>query len=428
MFMLDLRLIREQPEEVRARLGQRGQDTDWQGLLKLDKERRDLLTKVEELRHQRKTVSDQIAKLKRDKQSADSLVREMKDVGDRIKALEDSLRDSEERLNAVTLRIPNIPHSSVPAGAEPAANQEVRRWGAPPALAFSAKPHWDVGESLGILDFERAARMTGARFAVYTGAGARLERALINFMLDLHTTEYGYREVLPPFMVNRASMTGTGQLPKFEEDLFRLKDEDYFLIPTAEVPLTNLYQQETVSENLLPLRYTAYTPCFRREAGSYGKDTRGLIRQHQFNKVELVTFSRPETSYDELERLTSHAEEVLKRLNLHYRVVSLCTGDLGFSAAKTYDIEVWLPSQGVFREISSCSNFEAFQARRAGIRYKQKDGKSDFVHTLNGSGLAVGRTFVAILENYQQADGSVLIPEALRPYMGGMERIVKGAS
>jgi seryl-tRNA synthetase len=428
MFMLDLRLIREQAEKVRASLGLRGQDTDWQGLLKLDQERRDLLAKVEELRHQRKTVSDRIATLKRDKQPSDSLVQEMKDVGDRIKALEDSLRDCEERLNAITLRIPNIPHSSVPAGADPAANKEVRRWGTPPALAFPAKPHWDIGESLGILDFERAARMTGARFAVYTGAGARLERALINFMLDLHTAEYGYREVLPPLMVNRTSMTGTGQLPKFEEDLFRLKDEDYFLIPTAEVPLTNLYQQEVLHEDLLPLKYTAYTPCFRREAGSYGKDTRGLIRQHQFNKVELVTFSRPETSYDELERLTSHAEEVLKRLNLHYRVVSLCTGDLGFAAAKTYDLEVWLPSQGVFREISSCSNFEAFQARRAGIRYKRKDGKSDFVHTLNGSGLAVGRTFVAILENYQHADGSVLVPEALRSYMGGMERITKGSS
>ena len=425
MFMLDLRLVRENHEEIRTRLGLRGQDTDWQGLFKLDKERRDLLSKVEELRHQRKTVSDQIATLKRDKQPADALVQEMKNVGDRIKALEDSLRDSEERLNAIALRIPNIPHSSVPAGADPAANQEVRRWGAQPAFAFQAKPHWEIGESLGILDFERAARMTGARFAVYTGAGARMERALINFMLDLHTAEHGYREVLPPFMVNRASMTGTGQLPKFEEDLFRLKDDDYFLIPTAEVPLTNLYQQETLSEDLLPLRYTAYTPCFRREAGSYGKDTRGLIRQHQFNKVELVTFSRPEASYDELERLTSHAEEVLKRLNLHYRVVSLCAGDLGFSAAKTYDIEVWFPSQDTFREVSSCSNFEAFQARRAGIRYKRKDGKSDFLHTLNGSGLAVGRTFVAILENCQQTDGSVIVPEALRPYMGGVERITK---
>ena len=426
--MLDLRLIREQPEEVRTKLGLRGQDTDWQGLLKLDKERRDLLSKVEELRHQRKTVSDQIAKLKRDKQPADSLVQEMKDVGDRIKALEDSLGDSEERLNAIALRIPNIPHQSVPTGADAVANPEVRRWGTPPAFAFPVKSHWEIGEALGILDFERAARMTGARFAVYTGAGARLERALINFMLDLHTTVHGYREVLPPFMVNRASMTGTGQLPKFEDDLFRLRDDYYFLIPTAEVPLINLHREETLSETALPLKYTAYTPCFRREAGSYGKDTRGLIRQHQFNKVELVIVSAAESSYEELEHLTAHTEEVLKRLSLHYRVVSLCTGDLGFSSAKTYDIEVWLPSQGVFREISSCSNCETFQARRAGIRYKRKDGKSDFAHTLNGSGLAIGRTFLAVLENYQQADGSVVIPEALRPYMGGLERITKGSS
>jgi seryl-tRNA synthetase len=337
--------------------------------------------------------------------------------------LEDNLRETEEQFSAIALGIPNLPHVSVSLGKDVSDNVEIRRWGDPPSMAFSPRPHWELGERLGILDFERAARMTGARFAVYSGAGAHLERALINFMLDLHTKEHGYREILPPFLVNRASMTGTGQLPKFEEDLFRLKDEDYFLIPTAEVPLTNLHREETLSQQSLPLRYTAYTPCFRREAGSYGKDTRGLIRQHQFNKVELVTFSTPEESYDELERLTSHAEEVLKRLRLHYRVVSLCTADLGFSAAKTYDIEVWLPSQGVFREISSCSNFEAFQARRAEIRYKRPDGKSEFVHTLNGSGLAAGRTFVAILENYQQADGSVVIPEALRPYMGGLEKI-----
>jgi seryl-tRNA synthetase len=423
--MLDLRLIRDQPEEVRARLGPRGQDIDWEGLRKGDQERRELLAKVEELRHQRKTASDQIAKLKREKQPADSLVQEMKDVGDQIKGLEDALRHCEESLNAVALQIPNMPHGSVPIGTGASANPEVRRWGTPPLFTFKPQPHWDLGESLGILDFERAARITGARFAVYSGAGARLERALFNFMLDLHTTEHGYREIIPPFMANRTSMTGTGQLPKFEEDLFRLQGEDYFLIPTAEVPLTNLHREETLSEDSLPKKYTAGTPCFRREAGSYGKDTRGLIRQHQFNKVELVAFSRPETSYDELERLTGHAEQVLKRLNLPYRVVLLCTGDLGFSAAKTYDLEVWLPAQGVFREISSCSNFEAFQARRAGIRYKRKDGKSDFVHTLNGSGLAVGRTVVAILENYQQPDGSVVIPDVLRPYMGGMERIAK---
>jgi len=421
--MLDPRLIKECPEELKKMLGSRAEHIDWDSLLKLDKERRALLTKVEELRAQRRKVSDNIATLKRQKQPAEALMVDMKGAGDRIKVLEDNLRETEEQFSAIALGIPNLPHVSVSLGKDVSDNVEIRRWGDPPSMAFSPRPHWELGERLGILDFERAARMTGARFAVYSGAGAHLERALINFMLDLHTKEHSYREVLPPFLVNRASMTGTGQLPKFEEDLFRLKDEDYFLIPTAEVPLTNLHREETLSQQSLPLRYTAYTPCFRREAGSYGKDTRGLIRQHQFNKVELVTFSTPEESYDELERLTSHAEEVLKRLRLHYRVVSLCTADLGFSAAKTYDIEVWLPSQGVFREISSCSNFEAFQARRAEIRYKRTDGKSEFVHTLNGSGLAAGRTFVAILENYQQADGSVVIPEALRPYMGGRETI-----
>ncbi len=426
--MLDPRLLREHPDEARARLGARGQDIDWEGLRKGDQERRELLAQVEELRHQRKTASDQIATLKREKQPADALMQETRDLGDRIKTLEETLRDAEERLNAIALRIPNIPHHSVPSGTDAAANQEVRRWGTPPAFAFPAKPHWEIGEALGILDFERAARMTGARFAVLSGAGARLERALMNLMLDLHTTTHGYREILPPFMVNRASMTGTGQLPKFEDDLFRLRDDEYFLIPTAEVPLTNLHREETLSEALLPLRYTAATPCFRREAGSYGKDTRGLIRQHQFNKVELVIVSAADQSYEELEHLTAHAEEVLKQLKLHYRVVSLCAGDLGFASAKTYDIEVWIPSQGAFREISSCSNCETFQARRAGIRYKRRDGKSDFAHTLNGSGLAVGRTLLAILENYQQADGSVVIPDALRPYMGGLERITKGTS
>ena len=423
--MLDPRLLKERSGELRELLGSRGEHIDWDTVVKLDRERRALQTKVEALRSQRRKVSDDIAKLKREKQPAEALMEEMKGVGDRIKALEDTLRESEEQFNAIALSIPNLPHASVAHGKDSSENLEIRRWGDPPAMAFPPKPHWEVGERLGVLDFERAARMTGARFVVYSGAGAQMERALINFMLDLHTKEHGYREVLPPFLVNRASMTATGQLPKFEEDLFRLKDEDYFLIPTAEVPLTNLHRQETLSRQALPLRYTAYTPCFRREAGSYGKDTRGLIRQHQFNKVELVTFSDPQTSYDELERLTSHAEEVLKKLRLPYRVVSLCTSDLGFSAAKTYDIEVWLPSQGLYREISSCSNFESFQARRAEIRYKGQDGKSEFVHTLNGSGLAVGRTFVAILENYQQADGSVVIPEALRPYMSGLEKLQK---
>jgi seryl-tRNA synthetase len=425
--MLDLRLLRDQPEEIRARLGARGADVAWDELRKLLEERRSLTMKIENTRHDVKEFSAEIAKLMREKQFDEVEMRRdaagMRTAIPQLGEWEKDLRSIEERLTDLALRIPNVPHASVPAGAEASANQEIRRWGQPPACAFRPKPHWELGESLGILDFERAARMTGARFAVYSGAGARLERALLNFMLDLHTGPHGYGEILPPFMVNRASMTGTGQLPKFEDDLFRLKDEDYFLIPTAEVPLTNLHREEILNEDVLPLRYTAYTPCFRREAGSYGKDTRGLIRQHQFNKVELVVFSRPESSYDELERLTAHAEEVLKQLNLHYRVVSLCTGDLGFSAAKTYDLEVWLPAQGVFREISSCSNFEAFQARRAGIRFKRKDGKADFVHTLNGSGLAVGRTFVAVLENYQQADGSVVIPEVLRSYMGGLERI-----
>jgi seryl-tRNA synthetase len=352
----------------------------------------------------------------------------MKRVGEHITECEGSLRAIEENVKDIALRIPNLPHSSVPTGQTADENVEVRRWGQPPALT-TPKSHWDIGEQLGILDFDRAAKIAGARFAVLSGAGARLERALINYMLDLHTAEHGYREVLPPFMVNRAAMTGTGQLPKFEEDLFRLRDEDYFLIPTAEVPVTNLHREEILSEAALPTRYTAYTPCFRREAGSYGKDTRGLIRLHQFNKVELVAFTRPEHSYEELERLTGHAEAVLQRLGLHHRVMTLCTGDMGFAAAKTYDLEVWLPSQNQFREISSCSNFEAFQARRAGIRFRgtggKKESKTDFVHTLNGSGLAVGRTLVAILENYQQPDGSVVIPSVLRQYLGGMERITK---
>ena len=353
----------------------------------------------------------------------------MKAVGERIKRIEDELGGVEETLTDLNLRIPNLPHPSVPVGKDAGDNTVTRRWGSPPTLTGAAKSHWDIGEALGILDFDRAAKITGARFAVLTGAGARLERALINYMLDLHTTQHGYREVLPPFLVNRTSMTATGQLPKFEEDLFRLRDEDYFLIPTAEVPVTNLHRDEILTESALPIRYTAYTPCFRREAGSYGKDTKGLIRLHQFNKVELVTFAKPEQSYEELERLTGHAEAILQGLGLHYRVVTLCTGDMGFSAAKTYDIEVWLPSQNHYREISSCSNFEGFQARRASIRFKStvwaKGTKTEFVHTLNGSGLAVGRTLMAVLENYQQPDGSVTIPEVLRHYMGGMERIKK---
>ncbi len=420
-----MRFLRENLDGLKAQLGLRAGDVPWEDLRKLLQDRSSLMTQVEDLRHQLKTGSEEVGRLKREKQPADDAMARMKAVGDRIKESEESLRLVDERVQDLALRIPNLPHQSVPVGPDAAANVEVRRWGSTPPLAFAPKPHWELGEALGILDFERAAKIAGARFAVLTGLGARLERALINYMLDLHTTTHGYREVLPPFMVNRAAMTGTGQLPKFEEDLFRLRDDDYLLIPTAEVPLTNLHREEIVAEAQLPIKYTAHTPCFRREAGSYGKDTRGLIRQHQFNKVELVAFAKPEDSYEELERLTAAAEAVLQGLGLHYRVMALCTGDMGFSAAKTYDLEVWLPSQKTFREISSCSNFEAFQARRAGIRFRRVTGKNDFLHTLNGSGLAVGRTLVAILENGQQADGSVLIPEALRPYMGGLERISK---
>jgi seryl-tRNA synthetase len=426
--MYDLRTLRENMDTIREQLGSRGSDVPWDTLRKLVDERRALTGQVEQLRHELKKGSDNVARLKRDKQPAEGAMAAMKVVGERIKNLESALRDVEDALSDLNLRIPNLPHASVPVGKDASGNVEVRSGGTAPRLTAPPKPHWDIGEALGILDFDRAAKITGARFAVLTGAGARLERALINYMLDLHTTRHGYREVLPPFMVNRSTMTGTGQLPKFEEDLFRLRDEEYFLIPTAEVPVTNLHRDEILDEDVLPLRYTAYTPCFRREAGSYGKDTRGLIRLHQFNKVELVTFSKPDHSYDELERLTGHAEAVLQGLGLHYRVVTLCTGDMGFAAAKTYDIEVWLPSQNQYREISSCSNFEGFQARRANIRFKaagKKEARTEYVHTLNGSGLAVGRTLVAILENYQQPDGSVLIPEVLRHDMGGLECIKK---
>ena len=425
--MYDLRTLRDNLDPIREQLGPRGDDVPWDKLRTLIEQRRTLASQVEQLRSELNKGSEEVAKLKRAKQPADASMAAMKAIGERIKAIEDELRAVEEPLTDLNLRIPNLPHASVPAGKDASSNSEARRWGSPPTLTAPAKSHFELGESLGILDFDRAAKITGARFAVLTGAGARLERALINYMLDLHTTQHGYREVLPPFLVNRSSMTATGQLPKFEEDLFRLRDEDYFLIPTAEVPVTNLHRDELLSESELPIRYTAYTPCFRREAGSYGKETKGLIRLHQFNKIELVAFSKPEQSYEELERLTGHAEAILQGLGLHYRVVTLCTGDMGFSAAKTYDIEVWLPSQSHYREISSCSNFEGFQARRANIRYKgaveKKGTKTEFVHTLNGSGLAVGRTLVAILENYQQPDGSVSIPEVLRPYMGGLAQI-----
>lgn len=425
--MHDFKQLRDNPDTVRAALGPRGTDVPWDVLQKLTAERRALTTQVEQFRHELKKGSEDVAVLRRSKQPAETAMTAMKQLGDRIKEIEGGLRGVEDTLHDLALRIPNIPHQTVPAGADASANQEMRRWGVLPAFSFPPKPHWELGEALGILDFDRASKIAGARFAVLTGAGARLERALINYMLDRHTTQHGYREVLPPLMVNRESMTATGQLPKFEEDLFRLRDEDYFLIPTAEVPVTNLHRDEILSEDSLPIRYTAYTPCFRREAGSYGKDTRGLIRLHQFNKVELVAFSAPDRSYEELERLTGHAESILQSLSLPYRVVTLCAGDMGFSAAKTYDIEVWLPSQQQYREISSCSNFESFQARRAGTRYRpaggKKDSKTEFVHTLNGSGLAVGRTLVAILENFQQPDGSILIPEVLQTYMGGLARI-----
>jgi seryl-tRNA synthetase len=403
----------------------RGQPYDLDGLLRVDQERRRFVVEVDELKRRRNAASDEITRLKQQRQPADPLLAEMKQVSDSIKQLDDKMRSLDEQLQERLLNLPNLLHDSVPVGKDEKDNKEIKQWGTRPAFDFPSRSHWEIGEKLGILDFERAARVTGARFSFYIGLGARLERALINFMLDLHVREHGYEEILPPFIVNRASMIGTGQLPKFEEDLFRLRDEDYFLIPTAEVPVTNFYRDEILDEDRLPLSYAAYTPCFRREAGSYGKDTRGLIRQHQFNKVELVKFTTPERSYEELERLLQDAESVLQQLGLHYRVVLLCAGDTGFSSAKTYDIEVWLPGQNQFREISSCSNFESFQARRAGIRYRLKGGKkTEYVHTLNGSGLAIGRTVVAILENYQRKDGSVTIPDALRPYMGGVGEIL----
>ena len=422
--MLDLKYTRDHLEEVKEKIGRRGQAIDWEHFVQLDSERREILQEAESLRAQRNQVSDVIAEKKKKKLDATGEIARMKEVSNRIKELEPRLAEKEEALRDLMMVIPNIPHVSVVVGQGDQDNLEMRKWGKIPEFSFPPKPHWDIGEALDILDFDRGAKITGARFTLYKGLGARLERALINFMLDLHTREHGYLEVLPPFLVNRKTMTGTGQLPKFEEDLFKLSDPDYFLIPTAEVPVTNIHQDEILVGEELPLYYTAYTPCFRKEAGSYGKDTRGLIRQHQFNKVELVKFATPETSYEELEDLTRNAEEVLRRLEIPYRVVMLCTGDLGFSAAKTYDLEAWLPGQGVYKEISSCSNFEDFQARRANIRYRPKGKKgTEFVHTLNGSGLAIGRTLVAILENFQQEDGTVLIPEALRPYLGGGEKI-----
>lgn len=425
--MLDLKFLRENFAEVKEKLKHRGEDlTDLGRFEELDQKRRDLIVESEKLKSKRNEVSQQVASLKREKQDANHLIEEMRVVGDQIKTLDDELRGVEGTLESLLLNIPNIPHESVPIGESEDDNVEIRKWGQVREFQFEAKPHWDIAEQLGILDFERAAKVTGSRFVFYKGLGARLERALISFMLDLHVDEHGYTEVLPPYLVNRASMTGTGQLPKFEEDAFLIESEDYFLIPTAEVPVTNLHRDEILSAEELPIRYAAYSACFRSEAGSAGRDTRGLIRQHQFNKVELVKFVKPEDSYDELEKLTNDAESVLQLLELPYHVLSMCTGDLGFTAAKKYDIEVWLPSQDTYREISSCSNFESFQARRANIRFRREPkAKPESVHTLNGSGLAIGRTVAAILENYQQADGSVVIPAVLRPYMGNREIITK---
>ncbi|HDR7706758.1 TPA: serine--tRNA ligase [Bacillus thuringiensis] len=423
--MLDVKVLRANFEEVKKKLINRGGEFfELDKFEELDQNRRELLVRVEELKSKRNEVSELISKLKREKQNADELIIEMREVGGNIKALDDELRNVEEELNSILLALPNIPNETVPIGATEDDNVEIRKWGEINEFSFEVKPHWEVAEKLGLLDFERAAKVTGSRFVYYNGLGARLERAVANFMLDLHVEEHGYTEVIPPFIVNSDSLLGTGQFPKFKEDVFTLKDTDYALIPTAEVPLANYYRDEILNGAELPINFTAHTPCFRSEAGSAGRDTRGLIRQHQFSKVEMVKYTKPEESYDELEKLTANAERVLQLLQLPYRVIVLCTADIAFPAAKTYDIEVWLPSYGIYREISSCSNCEDFQARRASIRFRRTKGaKPEFVHTLNGSGLAIGRTVAAILENYQQEDGSVIIPEVLRPYMGGVEVI-----
>ncbi len=423
--MLDKSFVRENLDAVRQRLTTRGGNYPLAELVEIDGELKKVVLRSEELSRQRNEASEQIGKLKREGLETAAQQAQVRAISAEIKSLKESAAQLEERLNSLLHTIPNLPHPTVPVGSDESANTEVRRWGLAPKLDFEPLDHVDLGTALGILDMDRATKITGARFALLVGEGARMERALINFMLDVHTHHHGYREVLPPFMANSTSLFGTGNLPKFAQDLFKIEGTDYYLIPTAEVPVTNIYQGEVLDASRLPEKFVAYTPCFRSEAGSYGKDTRGLIRQHQFNKVELVKFSDPATSYDELESLTRDAEDILQRLGLHYRVVVLCTGDMGFSSAKTYDLEVWLPSQNRFREISSCSNFEAFQARRADIRYKSADGKRGFVHTLNGSGLAIGRTWLAVVENYQQKDGSVVIPEALRPYMDGKDRITR---
>jgi len=423
--MLDVKLLRNEYDKVAQALNNRNASLDLIAAFpQLDTSRREKLTESEQLKNRRNVVSQEVAKLKKNGENADELISEMRNVNDRIKLLDDEVRELEAEMDTLLLSIPNVPHESVPVGASEEDNVLLRKVGEPTQFEFDAKPHWEIGTELGILDFEAAAKVTGSRFVFYKGLGARLERALINFMMDLHSDHHGYEEILPPYIVNRDSLIGTSQLPKFAEDLFKIEGTDYFLIPTAEVPVTNFHREEILSADALPKAFVAFSGCFRSEAGASGRDTRGLIRQHQFNKVELVQLVAPEKSFEVLEQLTGHAERVLQLLELPYRVLTLCTGDMGFASAKTYDLEVWLPSAGTYREISSCTNFEDFQARRAGIRYRPENGaKPEFVHTLNGSGLALGRTVAAIIENYQQADGTIKVPEVLKPYMGGIEYI-----
>ncbi|NLK35304.1 MAG: serine--tRNA ligase [Gracilibacteraceae bacterium] len=423
--MLDIRVIRSNPEEIKRKLSRRGQEFRIDEVLKLDEQRRQVIYQVEELKSRKNKVSEEVAELKKAKQDAETMVLEMRQVSEKIKEMDEQVRNLDEKITDILLTIPNTPNDGIPDGSSDADNAEIRKQGEPTKFEYEPKAHWDIGIDLNILDFETAGKVTGARFTFYRGLGAKLERALINFMLDTNT-ENGYTEIFPPFMVHRRSMIGTGQLPKFEEDAFKVQNTEYFLVPTAEVPVTNMYREQILDGSMLPIKHTAYTACFRAEAGSAGRDTRGLIRQHQFNKVELVKFANPENSYEELEKLTEDAERLLKLLKLPYRVVCLCAGDLGFSSAKTYDLEVWMPSYGRYVEISSCSNFEDYQARRADIKFRlSPKEKPRFVHTLNGSGLAVGRSVAAILENYQQENGSVVIPEVLRPYMGGLDKITK---
>ncbi len=423
--MLDLKFIRENPDLVKESLTKRGLNPELvDEFLEYDNKRRDILYEVEQLRHKRNVASEKIGQLKRAGEDVQPMITEMKDVSDRIKSFENELDDVEKNVNSIRLEIPNIPHEDVPVGDDEEDNELIRKWGEPRDFDFDFKPHWELGENLDILDFERGTKVTGSRFTFLKGAGARLERALINFMLDYHRENHNYEEIFPPFIANNDSMTGTGQLPKFAADMFKLEDEEYYLIPTAEVPITNLYREEILDIDDLPIYHSAYSACFRAEAGAHGRDTRGIIRQHQFNKVEMVKFVTPETSYDELEKITNDAEDILQALELPYRVVRLCSGDLGFSAAMTYDLEVWIPAYDTYREISSCSNFEDYQARRAGLRYRpDPDSQTRYLHTLNGSGLAIGRTVAAILENYQNEDGTVSIPEVLKPYLGGMDKI-----